>query len=62
MPDHKEQPEHAFITVPEAARILRVAPRTIYRYLEIGLLKRRKLKGRTLILRQDIERIVLGTD
>jgi excisionase family DNA binding protein len=53
-----EKCEHEFLTVPEAARILRVDKRTIYRYLALGIIKRRKVAGRTLISRAELQSLL----
>lgn len=43
-----------YITVKEAADLLRVAEVTIFDYFNRGVLKKRKIGRRTLILKRDI--------
>ena len=46
------------VTVKEAGDYLRVSKSTIYRLLNEGLLRRRKVGSRTLIDRSDIEALI----
>ncbi|MGE0766608.1 MAG: helix-turn-helix domain-containing protein [Hyphomicrobiaceae bacterium] len=54
--------DDVYLRVPEAARLLRVNERTIYRYLQTKIITRRKVRGRTLISRNEIERLLQTTD
>ena len=50
--------EKEFLRVSEAAALLGVDRVTIYRYLWDGLMPCRKLRGKTLIRRSDIEKLL----
>lgn len=54
--DHHGLPEQPlFYSVPEAARVLHMSKRTIYRYIENGSLKLKRVgKIRVLIHRDDL--------
>lgn len=47
------------MTVPEAAKYLRVSSRTVYRLFDTGDLARSKVGGRVLVRRVDVLRLVL---
>ncbi len=46
-----------YLSRPEAAEYLGVAVRTIDRMLALGELRRRRVRGRVLVLRDDLDRI-----
>ncbi|MFC3074189.1 helix-turn-helix domain-containing protein [Shinella pollutisoli] len=46
------------LTVAEAARQLRVSRPTLYKMFRQGLLPKRRLLGRTLVARADLERLI----
>jgi excisionase family DNA binding protein len=52
----RREPEHRFLTIAEAARLLRVHRRTVYRYLDAGKLPARKYGGVWLIDAEELER------
>ena len=50
-------PRNLLLTVPEAASILRVACRTVWRLMadpSSGFPKRRRIRGRTLLMRDEV--------
>ncbi|MBK8980671.1 MAG: helix-turn-helix domain-containing protein [Planctomycetes bacterium] len=50
-------PEHLLITVPEAASLLRVGKRTVWRLMadpESGFPSPRRIRGRTLLVRDEV--------
>jgi len=48
--------EHRYLTLREAAELLRVHPRTAYRYVEAGLLPAKKLGGLWLVDAEELQR------
>ena len=54
--------EHRYLTLREAAELLRVHPRTAYRYVEAGLLPARKLGGVWLVDAAELERQLKASD
>ena len=50
--------KHSFFTVRQTAVMLGVSERTLFRMIERGQIKAKKLGGRTLIKSQDIEELV----
>jgi excisionase family DNA binding protein len=53
-----ELPE--LLTVKEAAEVLRCTERTVYRYIEAGLLSARRTPGKTLILATSLRDFIDG--
>lgn len=52
--------ERISYSVPAAAEIIGVSPRTIYSYMSSGVLKTIKVGGRRLVRRVDLERLING--
>jgi excisionase family DNA binding protein len=51
--NQKPIPEGPFLSVMEAAALLRIAKQSIHRYIRLGKIKKYKVGARTLIRRDD---------
>lgn len=54
----KPVPQGPFLSVREAAELLRIGKQSIHRYLRLGKIKRFKVGSRTIIRREDVLALV----